>query len=702
MSSAPQPDYASESRIVQIPASALVAMRDANATYVDTANFLGLGNRDLLDLRLPKFQRGLKWNEEKLTNFHASLMQGWPIGVLVIAVQESKLLDPTTGQSQYTLSLIDGQQRSWALRQLIREFWSQPWIEFLNEKWASAGPASGPIHDAGKAIGQLAPSLGVTSEDLESLTNKVAQEHGRSAFEFHTDYLDALKKLGVSPAAVRKKAVQKPANELCKAVIVQYQSLCNIKVPALLLGEALEPQLPSIFRRLNEGVPLKGYDLLAAMWDSAALVPQGSKPDRRRTAQLKEILEVAATRITSTYEGSGSGSGYELDPNAEPIEMEDLSLFDLLNYLGPKMRGKSNTFDLNTEDLAFQTSALVLRGSIGLVDDKLRKVFPVGPDGSPDLDLLPRLFVEATANIESALRQLMDVHVSTFTVRGQLGLTSTVVYASAFLTHHNQIRENGARLEVVRRGQSAQDRHVRPGFSLTSTEREAAMRRNLPAWYVLDSLSSAFSGSRAYETATNRIWAEFRTVGKASQPSLKVSNVMLEQPTLQSLLDVFQALWMTECSGDKTPQRRRISGGGSVLFRAAFSHVATADHVVDHVVAFKKGVVSASANAEVYPLNHVANLMPLAELINGKRKDAPWDKFFNSLTTKEKTSVKKVLLIDPNEAPESVLSSRIKFEDFLRLRYRALVSQVLSNLDVDEWTKLRPAQQKKKLASLAR
>jgi hypothetical protein len=678
MTARPQPDYSPESRIVHIPAAALVEMRDPQNTYIDSFGVLGLGQGDLIKLTLPKFQRGLKWDQEKVSDFHDSLMQGWPIGVIVIAVQSSRLINEQTGQREHSLSLIDGQQRAFALTELTRTFWKQPRISFANPKWISAEPPSGPVHDAGVAVEELSRILEVSRPELESWVSVIARDHAEEGFAEFVGFLDRLRRLGADGRRTKKPEARIPANALCAALVAQFQQLKKIPVPALVIGEILQPQLPTIFRRLNEGIPLKGYDLLAAMWDSAVLHRQGTPLTQHREQLLRAVLGRAELRIQKTYEEAGSG--YDLDPNAEPVDITDLSLFDYLYFLGAEMHGERPCFKVNAEVLAFQTAALTLRGSIAQVDDRLRGVFPCNSDGTPDAEGTRELFSDSTKHIASALKPLMDVSVARMQLKGQLGLTPTVVYASIFLTHHNIVRSGTPPIKIEKRGTAVADKLVRPGVFMTATERLATLKRNLPAWYLHDMLTSVFAGSRAYEQASNRVYAN----GRLPAPA----NTMFDLPSLESMAAALKALWNAECDVDRTPQRRRVSDLGAILFRTAYSHAAVHDTVIDHVMAFTKGRAASDAANEVYPLNHIANVMPLAESINSRRRDAPWDTFYTTLIPSEKTLVDNVLLVDASELGESWLGSAAAFRSFLKMRFHAVVDKALQNVHHDAWISL--------------
>lgn len=400
-----QPDFHSECKLIEIPSHALVEMYSKQKDFTDPSGWLGLGSGDMFDLTIPPFQRGLRWDIQRLDDFHKSLIQGWPIGTLAIAIEASKIINKATGQRKYSLSLIDGQQRSWALTTIVEHFWSNPWFSFENPKWEVLQPAAGPIVDTHASTSNLASMVGESVPDVENAIRELSRQDGEAAFEDPVDFLEALEKRTGKVFPSQKQA-RREALKLCAALRQQYLLLGQIQIPVLLLNEALHEQLPTVFRRLNAGVPLKGYDLLGATWVSRKLAPGKAKLSTSHRNFLKKVLDVADNRIQESY--SKVAEGYVLDPNVDPLQIEDLSLFDLLYYLSAVM-GKHPCFLFGSEVFAFQVSALVFNGSISRVDAGLVENFPTESDGSPDLTSVPRLFTNAAQQVNNALKPLMDV-----------------------------------------------------------------------------------------------------------------------------------------------------------------------------------------------------------------------------------------------------------------------------------------------------
>jgi hypothetical protein len=689
-----QPDYQPESRMQSVAVEALVEMARPRATFVDvTGQVLGLGRGDLAEVKLPVFQRGLKWNDDRLEQFHNSLIQGWPVGMLVLATESSRTINKKTGQRGFKLSLIDGQQRTWAFSRLMGEFWTQPWFVFSSPKWdATQSTPAGSIADAGLALSALAKALDATEKQIYDGTLAISLSGGAKAFDDYSEFLTKLiRELGLKPTT--KAAARTAARKLVAAITQQFRDLKELKVPVVVLDESLKAHQPSIFRRLNQGVPLNGYDLLAATWEQDRLLTSSTSIADRKF--LAEVLDVAETRIAATYADVTSGFVYE--PNIDPLSTEDLSLFDLLYYLGRSIAA-GPTFNINSDVLAFQVAALVFNGSINKVDDNLRRIFPHGADSSPDITLAPKLFREAGKNVELALKPLMDVTSKGVTLRGRIGLTPSAVYIATFLAHHNKVtKASGQRLALERRTASAADKAVSPGRIMTSNQRVSRLKATLPAWYVHDALTSVFAGSRAYEEVNNRVWAP----PARGQRRLTPSNRMLDFPELADMLAAFDALWRGETDVLKTPQRRRISDGGSVLFRAAFAHLKVHDTVIDHVIPLAAGRAAADLLSANLPLNHVGNLMPLDETVNGNRKDEEWPIYKLRLTPAAQKAVKAALLVPWNSASTSTLVDWDTFIAFLSKRYRRMVGQALVNLQHETWLGLDAADKKVELAKLA-
>jgi len=698
VSQSAQPDFLSECKVIELPAHALVEMYSKQTDFADSSNYLGLGSNDLFDLKIPPFQRGLKWDAERLKDFHDSLIQGWPVGTMAIAIEGSRAINKASTQRKYSLSLIDGQQRSWALTSIIEGFWSNPWFSFENPKWELLQPPKGPIVDAKEAVAELASMLSEAATTIEETVRDLSIENGKSIFDDHMDFLEALTK-ATGKTFPNAKQSRGEALKLCNALRKQFERVLDITIPVMLLNEALHAQLPTIFRRLNAGVPLKGYDLLAATWEPKKLAPSTAKLTKTNSLFLKKVLDVADKRIQETY--SKVSEGYIVDPNTDPLQIKDLSLFDLLFYLSSVMGKSHDCFLFSSEVLAFQVSALVFNGSISRVDDALLVNFPSSTAGVPDMATVPRIFTAAAAHVDNALKPLMAVSSSNLQLKGKVGLTPAVVYLASFLTHHTSVVEEGGQLVLRSRGTSNEDRIVAPGWFLTAQERVTKLKETLPSWFVHDALMSVFSGSRAYEAVNQRVWAEYSR-GKTGSANrvLRTANQMFEFPDLDALAQAFRRLWELELSVTKTPQRRRVSDTGAVLLRAAYSHLQSHDHEIDHVIPIGKGKASALQGSVPYPLNHVANLMPIPKDINLRRSDEAWSTFYRTLKASERQVVASALMVPWAATASSKLASVDKFTKFLALRYRALVSQALTNLNHPDWVHMNQMKRDEFLARI--
>ena len=128
-------------------------------------------------------------------------------------------------------------------------------------------------------------------------------------------------------------------------------------------------------------MPLKGYDLLAATWGTSRILPK--KATKAQKKFLQRVLAIAEDRISDTY--AETEDGYEYDPTLDPLELTDLSLFDLLYYLSKEI-GDRPTFTIKSDVTAFQVAALTFNGQIQKVDENLRAPSLLSdPESIPDI-----------------------------------------------------------------------------------------------------------------------------------------------------------------------------------------------------------------------------------------------------------------------------------------------------------------------------
>ena len=138
------------------------------------------------------------------------------------------------------MSLIDGQQRSWALSELVGKFWTNPWFTFHSPKWDTLAPASGPIAEAGSALDDLVAGTGIDRDSIMNAISMVAADEGREAFDDYAMLIDYLATEVDGWPHVLPKGPRAAVRQLAAALVRQEDMLKELPVPVLLLNEALQ------------------------------------------------------------------------------------------------------------------------------------------------------------------------------------------------------------------------------------------------------------------------------------------------------------------------------------------------------------------------------------------------------------------------------------------------------------------------------
>lgn len=203
-----------------------------------------LDNRTFI---VPRFQRGIVWNNQQRLDLVDTIKKGLPFGSLLLYKD-----------SNSTYQIIDGLQRSTA----IKEFVKNP-AQFFNED---------DIDD--HIIAQIARLLGVTG----NLT--IIEEEIRNHLKQWVSTHDTLEKVeGMQfPRFGQVLAREFPTargkefeiGDLVTPMLQDFQKICkrinDTDIPAIILyGDS--DQLPILFERINSrGTPLSKYQIYAASW----------------------------------------------------------------------------------------------------------------------------------------------------------------------------------------------------------------------------------------------------------------------------------------------------------------------------------------------------------------------------------------------------------------------------------------------------
>ncbi len=222
-------------------------------------------------VRIPRFQRPLVWNRDKQEKLIESVLQGFPIGTLLLWEDPSKPNE---------FLLVDGQQRSATL--LIH---SRADLKLVTSAGVQGSPTNALVAKLNDRINQS--NSGKVFEEsalLEEFITWLEKVGSTSAGNFHVAGL--LKALSVDQTLFRTDddSIADAANELVRSIEAAV-NVANLRIPVLIYRGPVD-DLDNIFVNINQqGVALTKYQVWAALWakdeiadaDTVILQEQGNR-----------------------------------------------------------------------------------------------------------------------------------------------------------------------------------------------------------------------------------------------------------------------------------------------------------------------------------------------------------------------------------------------------------------------------------------
>jgi len=668
---------------------------------------------DFVRFEIPKYQRGLVWNKKKKAAFFQSLIQGWPTGAIVLTKIDSKELPG--GARELTWHVIDGQQRLSTFLQFQKSFWSEPWYAITDT-----------IRDA---FSELAETLSVQkSEDIAVALTLLTQ--GDSANPWMETYLDEssiflskiCRVLGVdSPTVVEGPRYEK-AIQACKVIRLSLQSQRKAldEVPVAVITISPKQGIPTrearsisseIFEKLNSGIPLSKYDLLAARWTSEMVLWERftslseSRTDPALTVnavQKKFMFDQMKGRIETSYKSFLEDVEQD-DASVEELAEGDVSLFDYLYALSKSTSlyavRESRSHLLTAERLsfptgassstqAFDTCALLFSGSLSPTGiDSLTRTFPTF-QGEYDIALVAEYYLDAAKEIDTRLSQFTQ-HATKNKKKATLGAIQASVYLASYLnTVFDTTLGEDDRLTISKR-QSSRTRTVSGGSNLSFAQRRSNFKENLPSWWLIHTISDVFQGSDAYKQAFESVWKRYENDDRSGRITNVVENdFLLAQPEISLMMAGFKNLFVKEFRVSQAPLTRSPSQSALAMFAAVYKEKNTELGLcdLDHVIAYRSERNSTNSRLEQpIPLNHVANFMPLLSSLNRSRGNTPWNRYYPTLEGMNKQVAEKDLLIDPTLFREGILNDLNEFGKVLISRYLMMINGALTNVGLRDY-----------------
>lgn len=233
-------------------------------------------------VRIPSFQRPLVWNQSKREALIKSVLEGFPIGSLLL------WRDPQDPESYL---LVDGQQRSATLKEHANAD-----LAFLTESALSASTTiSESISNLQDAIVQDTPESDISTHLLtQEILHWLLAKRTTSNESYHNmSLLSALSENGTKFNQTNAE-IANCAERVIRS-IESAVNVSNMRIPVLIYTGP-DSDLDEIFVKLNEqGVPLTKYQVWAARWARTEVLNPSKaildEQDLRLTAMRKQGLQ---------------------------------------------------------------------------------------------------------------------------------------------------------------------------------------------------------------------------------------------------------------------------------------------------------------------------------------------------------------------------------------------------------------------------
>ena len=643
---------------------------------------LGDPQTDYVIFEIPRFQRGLRWSEEKRGGFLESLRQGLPIGAIVLARRPNLSVEGHPGPVKKWY-VLDGQQRIFATQKLLATFWTHERYDF----------------DAcGRSILDLSQSL-PGNPDVGQLRIAISDviRNGNGVPEDSSPFLQKICVSGQLQAPIGEDPdVQERALHACTLIRQelesQFEGLESYPVPALLLTPDLSSNLAeqqntltSVFKSLNDFVKLDKYELIAAKWAGNYVMWEPSLPNH--VGLIRWLFKKMEDRISDTY--ADENEIFDYDPNIEELTKENVNAFDLVYALSKSISVQvpvaSGTevprylFRLGEagSNIAFDILNLFSQRSLSHNLDDLPRFFPKGQDAgalSIDATNIIVAVTDAANKIQSILAdQLFPAPSSLPATSKPLGAIQSAVYLANFMAITRNHSDYSARSGTIPLANEP---------NLTVSKASKDWGRNLAAWWLRDILSDDFQGGDAYQNAASRVWA-------GEEPS----TVMCRPPSQAEMIGLLNSRFIADSARISSAPKRRVPNEAirAIMQICARSALPSQGWQSDHVVAFKSDPANGRAPLEhPIPLNHIANWMPLESALNQARGNTPWATFIGdtSITNLLKPGIRARLILPAEEFTSACLNSVEAFLTVMMRRWILIIDRILSRLDLGQYSEL--------------
>jgi hypothetical protein len=574
------------------------------------------------DVELPRFQRGVVWIARKRRELIGSLLEGLPIGSLLMYE------DKRSGK----FLLVDGLQRT----NSIREYGAKP-LASLEVRKVDASALQG-LYKALVAAGvPLASQL-----DCDSSVEKWMRELGTTGKGFSA--YDLVTHMGLEHQSPDFPKAYAPAEDVVVQLSELSQALLKQKIGVILYRGPVD-RLPDIYDRVNsKGTKLNRYETVAAAWPKA---------DVDLTAPF--VAKVAKALIRR-YEALRALE-FEIDGYTPGQPLTDGSLFEYMIGLGAMLKKDYGLLygrpsgDMATESIGFTLAAAILGLKVGRIVDLPGK-FPL-KKGAIDVSRVQTGLTEGSEHVRDLLQPRIGLPV-----KRSLPHRCHTEFQIASIVARYAVGKHDFDSDAER-----------PGWKKDWAVLDAAVHRH----YLADAVRGVWGG-HGDTTMFDRVW---------SAPGVP-SDYYAARLTDSEMNTVLSAWFNSELRASGL-DRQPFSGTQKAFLRYASSGkskplpfwVACGVLNIDHIMPLERLRDLGADNT--WPGSHVANLLVLDERINKSKNRSTFPDYL-ARVSKETSHVQSLLFVPLDDTDASKFPDRDAYVAYLKKNYALMCQEVLDTI----------------------
>ena len=581
-----------------------------------------------LSFKIPKFQRGIVWNQSKRKKLIDSIKNGYPVGSILLFKEKED-----------TYRLIDGLQRCSSLFRYVKKPIQhidndaiKDLVEFKSLRSKLEGLAN---RTDGKCRDMILAWIDEIKDlTFDSMTSTSLQKHLHNSGLFEpTDMLE----------------IGDMLDEFCKGIKKEY-AIETYPVPAVIyMGD--NSNLSDIFERINvQGTRLSTLQILAAQWNESDVVFDPNDPIEGR------IQEANLRRFKSLSE-----EGYEITKDTDE---DSLDLYEYLFGLGKVLSVEGKGVLKPTEVTDPDTIGFYLCGIWNMVPPgKLSSL--QNKIGKDSMRAFSEACLEATRTVDSWFK-------STYTLKLNSSKDSV-----SYPHSENQI------ISIIGRVMLEMYDPLSGEKRDSWKENKEEMRKACLAYYLMDNINDYWKGS-GDSKMFGRSWAEGENGQRVlSETYRNLPNIVNVHGELSS--------WYNHQYDSQQKSRVTYTTAQKLflkyIYRAIVNHDANLDDTfhLEHInsIKYMKDKIQ-EEGSDGWAMSIISNLMLLPENINKAKGKSSLKEHWGSLSAEDKDRVSSYLISPVEDILDRESLDETSYVGYHHRRWKAhILPEILKRLGYD-------------------